>query len=168
VTLHNHPRFMQQFTRDDGLVIDLGAVDILRSRERGVPRYNEFRRLMHLPPSPTFEALTKDAARAKELSAVYDDTEDVDLTVGMYAEQPPRCFGFSDSALRIFILMASRRLKSDRFCTDDFTPRVYTPEGMRWIEENDMSSVLPRHYPDLAPVLRGVRNAFAPWPVAAP
>ena len=52
VTLHNHPRFMQQFTRDDGLVIDLGAVDILRSRERDVERNNEFRRLMHLPPSP--------------------------------------------------------------------------------------------------------------------
>jgi len=29
--------------------------------------------------------------------------------------------------------MASRHLKSDRFFIEDFTPRVYTPEGMRWI-----------------------------------
>jgi hypothetical protein len=60
--------------------------------------------------------------------------------------------------------MASRRLKSDRFFTTDFTPQVYTPEGMRWIADNDMSSVLLRHCPALAPALRGVRNAFAPWP----
>jgi len=36
---------------------------------------------------------------------------------------------------------------------------------MRWIAENDMSSVLVRHHPELEPVLRPVRNAFAPWPV---
>jgi hypothetical protein len=55
-------------------------------------------------------------------------------------------------------------LKSDRFFTVDFTPRMYTPEGFSWIEDNDMSSVLLRHYPSLQPALRSVRNAFAPWP----
>ena len=60
--------------------------------------------------------------------------------------------------------MASRRLKSDRFFTVDFTPRVYTPEGMAWIDDNDMRTVLSRHYPALAPVLSKVDNAFAPWP----
>jgi hypothetical protein len=38
----------------------------------------------------------------------------MDLMVGMYAKGPPELFGFSDTALRVFILMASRRLKSDR------------------------------------------------------
>ena len=164
VTLHNHPRFMQRFRRDDGMEIDLAAVDILRSRERGVPRYNRFRRLLSLPEARSFEDLTKDPATAAELAAVYDSIEDVDLTVGLFAEPPPAGFGFSDTAFRIFILMASRRLKSDRFFTTDFRPEVYTPEGMRWIDDNDMSSVLTRHYPELAPVLRDVENAFAPWP----
>ena len=93
------------------------------------------------------------------------DVNAVDLQIGMQAEKPPKGFGFSDTAFRIFILMASRRLKSDRFFTTDFTPEVYTPEGMAWIDDNDMSSLLMRHYPQLAPVLRGVQNAFAPWPV---
>ena len=72
----------------------------------------------------------------------------------------------ADAAARLrtatapFIL---RRLKSDRFYTVDFTPRVYTPEGMDWIDHNDMTSVLLRHYPELEPPLRGQRNAFAPW-----
>jgi hypothetical protein len=165
VTLHNHPRFMQRFRRDDGMEIDLAAVDILRSRERGVPRYNEFRRLLHLPPARSFDDLAKDPRTVEELAAVYDSVDDVDLTVGLHAEVPPPGFGFSDTAFRIFILMASRRLKSDRFLTTDFRPEVYTPEGIRWVADNDMSSVLVRHYPDLAPVLRTVRNPFAPWPV---
>jgi hypothetical protein len=167
VTLHNHPRFMQQFRRDDGMVIDLAAIDILRSRERGVPRYNEFRRLLHLPEVASFEALTQDRRKAAELRSVYASIEDVDLTVGLHAEPPPTGFGFGDTAFRIFILMASRRLKSDRFFTTDFTPQVYTPEGIAWIDANDMSSVLVRHYPALAPALRTVRNAFAPWPAPA-
>jgi hypothetical protein len=165
VTLHNHPRFMQRLRREDGMEIDLAAVDVLRSRERGVPRYNQFRRLLALPAARSFDDLTKDPATAAELAAVYDSIEDVDLTVGLDAEPPPAGFGFSDTAFRIFILMASRRLKSDRFFTTDFTPAVYTPEGMHWIDDNDMSTVLARHYPDLAPAMRGVRNAFAPWPV---
>ena len=37
---------------------------------------------------------------------------------------------------------------------------------MAWIDDNDMCSVLLRHYPELAPALRGVQNAFAPWTVA--
>jgi hypothetical protein len=165
VTLHNHPRFMQRFRRGDGMEIDLAAVDILRSRERGVPRYNRFRRLLSLPEARSFEDLTKDPATAAELAAVYDSIEDVDLTVGLDAEPPPAGFGFSDTAFRIFILMASRRLKSDRFFTTDFRPEVYTPEGMAWIDDNDMSTMLVRHCPDLASVLRGVENAFAPWPL---
>jgi hypothetical protein len=42
--------------------------------------------------------------------------------------------------------------------------RVYTQVGMDWINDNDMSSVLLRHYPELTAPLRGVKNAFAPWP----
>ena len=58
---------------------------------------------------------------------VYDgDIERVDVTVGMGAERLPKGFAFSDTAFRIFVLMASRRLNSDRFFTTDFTPQVYT------------------------------------------
>ncbi len=59
--------------------------------------------------------------------------------------------------------MASRRLKSDRFFTSDFRPEIYTPEGLRWIQDNEMRDVLLRHFPQLAPALEGVANPFAPW-----
>ena len=71
----------------------------------------------------------------EELRRIYGDPEAVDLMVGLYAEKPPQGFAFSDTAFRVFILMASRRLKSDRFYTYDYRPEVYTPEGLHWIEQ---------------------------------
>jgi hypothetical protein len=164
VTLHNYPRFMQEFRRPDGHLQDLAATDILRSRELGVPRYNEFRRLLHLEPFTTFEELADDPAWAAEISAVYDgDIEKVDLSVGLYAEKRPQGFAFSDTAFRIFVLMASRRLNSDRFFTDHYTPEVYTQAGLDWITNSSMITVLLRHHPELRPALQGVTNGFAAW-----
>jgi len=164
ITLHNYPRFLQEYERPDGILMDLAATDILRSRELGVPRYNEFRKLLHLPPVESFEELTDNPAWADELRRVYDNEVDrVDLSVGLYAEPVPEGFGFSDTAFRIFILMASRRLNSDRFFTTDYNAKIYTQTGLNWIDDNDMSTVLLRHFPELLPSLRNVKNAFAPW-----
>jgi hypothetical protein len=163
ITLHNYPRFLQHFERPDGTIMDLAATDIIRIRERGVPRYNEFRRLFHLKPAASFEELTDNPQWAEELRRVYGDVERVDLMVGLYAEPLPKGFGFSDTAFRVFILMASRRLKSDRFFTRDYNAETYTQAGLDWIDENSMIDVLKRHYPELEPALRGVENAFAPW-----
>jgi hypothetical protein len=164
VTLHNYPRHLQNLTRDDGEHLDLAAVDILRDRERGVPRYNQFRRLLHKEPVKSFDELTDNPAWRKQLKDVYNgDLEKVDLMTGLYAEPLPEGFGFSDTAFRIFVLMASRRLKSDRFFTDDYRPEIYTEFGLEYIRKNTMLSVLKRHYPQLAPALEGVTNAFRPW-----
>ncbi|HEV8250373.1 MAG TPA: peroxidase family protein [Gaiellaceae bacterium] len=163
ITLHNYPRFLQEFHKADGTVVDLAATDVLRIRERGVPRYNEFRRLFHLKPAATFEELTDDPEWARQLREVYGEVERVDLMVGLYAEPLPKGFGFSDTAFRVFILMASRRLKSDRFFTDDYNAETYTQAGLDWIDDNTMVDVLKRHYPQLEPALRGVENAFQPW-----
>ncbi|MGQ4647125.1 peroxidase family protein [Lyngbya aestuarii] len=164
ITLHNYPRFLQQLVRDNGEVFDLAAVDILRDRERGVPRYNDFRELIGRGRVTCFEEITDKPQWVKELRQVYNnDINSVDLMVGMFAENPPEGFGFSDTAFRIFILMASRRLKSDRFFTNDYRAEVYTQFGLDWIDNNGMLTILNRHYPTLSPALFGVENAFAPW-----
>jgi hypothetical protein len=167
IQLHNYPRFLQQFERPDGTLQDLAATDIMRIRELGVPRYCEFRRLLHLKAPKTFEELTDVPEWAEQLRRVYgDDVERVDTMIGMFAERKPAGFAFSDTAFRVFILMASRRLNSDRFFTQDFRPEVYTPAGMQWIDDNQMGTVLLRHFPDLRPYLRGLDNAFTPWSTA--
>jgi hypothetical protein len=164
ISLHNFPRYLQEFKRGDTEApIDLATVDILRIREQGVPRYNEFRRLLRLKPASSFEELTDNPAWAEELRQVYGDVERVDLMIGLYAEPKPPGFGFSDTAFRIFILMATRRLQSDRFFTRDFRAEVYTQAGMDWVNTNTMRTVLLRHFPSLEPALDGVQNPFAPW-----
>jgi hypothetical protein len=165
VTLHNFPRHLQTFKRPDtDAYMDLAATDILRCRELGVPRYAEFRRLMHLPVPTTFGDITGNPVWAAELRDVYGTVEQVDLIAGMYAEDLIPGFVFSDTAFRIFVLMASRRLNSDRFFgAEYYTPAVYTAEGLQWIEENTMIDVLLRHCPELAPQLAGLGNAFGIW-----
>jgi hypothetical protein len=164
ITLRNFPQFLREFKRPNGDILDLAAVDILRDRERGVPRYNQFRELLHLPRVSSFEQMSTDTDIVKEMRRLYTvGVDEVDLMVGLFGETPPPGFGFSDTAFRIFIVMASRRLKSDRFFTTDFNPDVYSEIGFRWVNDNGMLSVLRRHFPALEPALRGVDNAFAPW-----
>jgi len=168
ITLHNYPKHLQNLTRDDGERLDLAAVDIFRDRERGVPRYNMFRRLLHKEPVKSFEELTDNPVWREEIRKVYgNDIEKVDLMTGLYAEPLPAGFGFSETAFRIFVLMASRRLKSDRFFTDDYRAELYTETGLKHIKETTMLTVLKRHHPQLAPALEGLDNAFKPWKATA-
>jgi hypothetical protein len=164
VTLHNHPNALRNLMRLNGDRVDMGTIDILRDRERGVQRYNDFREHLRMKRIERFEDLTANPEWNEQIREVYGgDINAVDLQVGLLGETAPKGFGFSDTAFRIFILMASRRLKSDRFFTNDYRPEVYTPEGLEWIRRTDMSALLLRHHPELAPALKGVKNAFAPW-----
>ncbi|MBI3550108.1 MAG: peroxidase [Elusimicrobia bacterium] len=168
IVLGNSPRGLQQFKPMNGPIQqgDLVALDIVRTRELGVPRYNQFRRDLRMPAFTSYlEMANGDAEMAAKLEKVYgpapEGLEKVDTIVGMFAEKPPEGFGFSDTAFRIFILMASRRLKSDPFFTDKYNAETYTQEGLEWIEtKSTMKQVLLRHYPELSASLGSVDNVF--------
>jgi hypothetical protein len=165
VCLHNYPAALRKLERIDGQFVDLATLDLVRDRERGVPRYNDFREMLHMPRRKSIDEITPNKEWAREINEIHGgDVDLVDTQIGMQAEQPPKGFGFSDTAFRIFIVMASRRLKSDRFFTDDFRPEVYTQVGFDWVNNNGMKDVLMRHYPELEPVLGNVDRVFAPWP----
>jgi hypothetical protein len=166
ITNNNYPDFLRHVTPPaDGITRDMGTVDLLRDRERGVPRYNQFRRLLRMPPMKTFEELTGgNKELAADLSDAYNgDIELVDCLIGSHSEPLPKGFGFSDTAFRIFILMASRRLKSDRFIAGQWNADMYTKEGLDWVQNSGMKDVLGRHFPELKPVLKHSKNPFAPW-----
>lgn len=166
ITNNNYPAFMRElFVPSDKVTRDLGTVDLLRDRERGVPRYNQFRRLLRMSAPKTFEELTGgNKALAAELSDAYNgDIEAVDTLIGSHSEPLPKGFGFSDTAFRIFILMASRRLKSDRFIAGQWNADTYTKEGLAWVQNSGMKDVLGRHFPGLQGVLKKSKNPFAPW-----
>lgn len=173
LVLNNFPKFMQEMSIPGNPLFDMGAVDILRARERGVPRYNEFRRQLGLNPIRTFEDLfnpemegTLGKEMVPKLKEVYgNDVEKLDLMVGTLAEEyRPKGFGFGETMFQIFILNATRRLQADRFYTDCYTAEYYTKEGLEWIDQTDFKTVLLRHYPELAKTgLANIKNAFEPW-----
>jgi hypothetical protein len=166
LVLNNYPRTLQQLSLPGNPVYDLGTVDLIRARERGVPRYNEFRRQLGLKPIRVMEDLTTDPAVVATLKRVYDDdVERVDMQIGSRAEtRRPTGFGFGETLFQIFILSASRRLEADRFFTDEYNEETYTREGLDWVDDATFKDVLLRHYPELGRSgLGNVRNAFEPW-----
>ena len=166
LVLNNYPKFMQELSIPFNPLYDLGAADILRARERGVPRYNEFRRQLGLNPIETFDDITDDKEQVATLKKVYNnDVEMLDLLIGTLAEgHRPNGYGFGETMFQIFILNATRRLQADRFYTDCYTEEYYTKEGLEWIDNADLKTVLLRHYPELANTgLGNIKNAFEPW-----
>ena len=165
LSLRNFPKALQNINIPGDGKVDLAAIDVFRDRERGIPRYNEFRRLINLKPITKFEDLTTNKRDLADLKEVYgNDIEKIDLLIGCLAETiRPSGFGFGETAFQIFIAMASRRLLTDRFYTVDFTKKIYTKEGMNHLDNNTMVDVIVRHFPKLAGALKGQTNAFTPW-----
>lgn len=151
LVLNNFPETLQDLSVPGFGFFDMAAVDILRDRERGVPRYNEMRRSLGLNPITSFEDLTSDPQTLEDLKKVYNyDIEQIDFKIGSLAESTrPENFGFGETMFTIFILHASRRLQSDRFFTESYNEETYTPEGLAWIDENSSKSVAFRHMPEL-------------------
>lgn len=169
---NNYPAALLDISIPGEPVVDLGALDLFRDRERGVPPYNQLRAELSLQRVHSFDDLTDDAALASILRDLYgvddeghDRIDDMDLLVGTLCEghRPPG-FGFGETLFQVFLLNASWRLLGDRFFTDDYREDVYTREGLDWIDAVTMKAVLLRHYPGLAETSLGnVSNAFEPW-----
>lgn len=166
-TINNFPSFLQNLDLSNvGLgKYDVGAAEILRDRERGVPRYNELRRQVGLPALSSIDEITHDPDVRAKLKQVYgDDIEAVDASVGALAEdRRPAGLFYPETQFQIFLGMSARRLLTDRFYTDDFRPAIYTQEGIDWVNQASMKTVLLRHFPGLAESLAHVENAFLPW-----
>lgn len=170
LVLHNFPAFLQDIDMPGFTKYDVGTADILRDRERGVPRYNRFRELIQLRKLESIDELTTDPRARADLKAIYGDDagaiDRVDLLVGTLAEGQevrPESFGFGETMFQIFLLMASRRLFADRFFTDAYNEQTYTREGLDWVNESNFKTVLLRNLPELGASLDAVDNAFLPW-----
>ncbi len=186
MTLNNYPTWMSKFVAErntgkahtDSVEMDMGAVDIFRDRERGIPKYNDFREAIHLPRIESFEELTPNKEHQKKLAEVYDDIDDMDLLVGTLAEADRYPgYAFGNTPFYIFALMASRRLMADPFFSDYFTKDYYTKPGINHVNKTTMSDVIIRHFPEFKNRFytqkttslgrkkdeEVVKNAFRPW-----
>ncbi|KAE8021580.1 hypothetical protein FH972_007457 [Carpinus fangiana] len=145
--------------------VDLPALEVYRDRERNVARYNDFRRALLLIPISKWKDLTDDNEAIRALEEVYgDDVEELDLLVGLMAEKKITGFAISETAFIIFLLMATRRLESDRFFTSNFNEETYTKKGLAWVNNTEnLKDVIDRHHPELTKKWMNSTSAFSVW-----
>src|SRR2546423_14528466 len=86
LALQNHPRFLQNLKlprlQSPTQQVDIPALDLIRDRERGVPRFNEFRRQYGLRQLTTFDDFidvrtAKDTAERKQQEELVKALRDV-------------------------------------------------------------------------------------------
>ena len=106
--LHNYPDALRRLDkRSDGdVVIDLAAVDILRDRERGIPRYCKFPAAARDVRSAKLRRVSRTIPdwRKEIKTGSHKSVEDVDFPTGTLAESKaktgtPPGFGFSGYGL---------------------------------------------------------------------
>ncbi|KAI8799784.1 heme peroxidase [Cladochytrium replicatum] len=167
LVLNNYPTALRNIPDpiEPTVFHDLAAIDLVRDRERRVPRYNEFRRQFLLNPIKTWADLTSDVAAQRALAEVYgvDGVEKLDLLVGTLAEPKLPGFVFGETIYSVFVVQTQRRIECDRFLTDDYNAKVYTEEGIRWVEDTTFARILRRHFPGLRDVVADDANAFLMW-----
>ncbi|KAJ1394222.1 heme peroxidase [Sesbania bispinosa] len=168
ITLWNYPTWLRNLIAHDINGEDRpDPVDMatMEDRERGVARYNEFRRNLLMIPISKWEDLTDDKEVIEAFKEVYgDDVEKLDLIVGLHAEKKIKGFAIGETAFFIFLMMASRRLEADRFFTTNFNSKTYTVKGLEWVNKTEtLKDVIDRHFPEMAKKWMRSSSAFSVW-----
>jgi hypothetical protein len=66
--------------------LDLAALNIQRGRDHGLPSYNDTRIALGLSPKRSYSQISSDSAVVSKLTSVYSTINEIDLWVGMLAE----------------------------------------------------------------------------------
>ncbi len=161
ITLHNHPRALSNHVRLNGDRVDLGTIDILRDRERGV------RALQRLPreaaqargsrssrTSPTTPSWASEIRRRLRRRHRPGRPPGRDARRAAAAGLRLQRHGVPDLHPDGVAAAASRTASSPTTTR----PTSTRPRGIDWVEDNTMVDVLLRHHPELAPALEGVRE----------
>lgn len=173
LTINNVPDDLRNVTAQDGAKdghkVDLGAIDIMRTRERlAASTYVRFTMRLGEKPPRTFEELTGgDKEKADKLRAVYKSINDVDFQIGILAERKPIGFALGNRQFKVFVLSAPARLKNDRFLSTDYNAKTYDQSGIEYMETNNWSNLVARHAPELKALeIEAMANPYMTYPEA--
>jgi hypothetical protein len=143
------PRFSNPFVQPTCVIapiIDMAAMDIIRDRERGIPKYNDFRKLValgQLPPAVYFDDIADTPATAAAMADVYKwDIDDVDAVVGMHGEKMNSNQAIPVTMLAAFIPFVVSRMVNDRFYNVNYNAQFYTQWGINRLKTVGFAQIL--------------------------
>ena len=94
---------------------DLLAINIERGRLNGVADYNTVREAYGLSTVTTFSQITSDTELQSQLESVYDDIDDIDAIVGMFAEDKANGAAVGQTLNRVLSEQFTALRDGDRF-----------------------------------------------------
>jgi hypothetical protein len=124
LTLLNHPQFLQNLPIDPaGHQIDVVALDIIRDRERGVPRFNEFRRQYGLRTLTSFDDFIDE-----RLSEAIKKEQDVNKRAELQRELDRQ----TDIVKRLRAVYGRHACDKSKVITTAQKTRIETEDGVKW------------------------------------
>ncbi|KAJ7621147.1 heme peroxidase [Roridomyces roridus] len=178
--LHNATSWRAGAYKARGIPEALRVIEVLginQARKWGACSMNDFRRFLGLKPYASFEEWNPDVQVADAAAKLYKDIENLELYVGLQAEETKKpmpgaglCPGYTIS--RAILSDAVALTRGDRFLTVEFTPYNLTAWGYKdcQFDPKDGSyggmltkllfRTLPEYYP--------ARSAYAHFPFLDP
>jgi len=95
--------------------LDLASINIMRSRERGIPDYNTIRADFGLEKIKEFEEITDDKALTRNLKFLYGNVDNIDAWIGLLAEKHIDNSIFGPTLYKIMEDQFLRLREGDRF-----------------------------------------------------
>lgn len=111
-------QLFQIFVGGTGLVdnaTDLFAIDLQRGRDVGLGTFNDVRAALGLDPALTFSDITANAVVAAGLESIYGDVNEVELFVGLFAEDLAPGASMGETLVELWALQFENIRDGDRF-----------------------------------------------------
>ena len=120
---------------------DLLAINIERGRLNGVKDYNSVREAYGLPRVNSFADITSNVEVQTQLASVYDSVDNIDLYVGLLAEDHVEGSASGETSQTIIAEQFVALREGDRF----YYENIFTPQEIVEIESTTLSDIIVRN-----------------------
>ncbi|KLU04195.1 Peroxinectin [Rhodopirellula islandica] len=120
---------------------DLVSLNIQRGRDHGLADFNSTREAYGLEAVESFDQITSDADVAANLEALYGDVNNIDLWVGLLAEDHTEDGSLGETATAIISDQFERLRDGDRFWYEN----TMTDREVREIENTSLGDIIARN-----------------------
>ncbi|QDS99636.1 peroxidase family protein [Adhaeretor mobilis] len=120
---------------------DLASLNIQRGRDHGLADYNSTREAYGLERVESFADITSDVELQANLASLYDSVDDIDLWVGVLAEDPVAGSSLGELNQTIIVDQFTRLRDGDRFWYENY----FSEEDVQQIEESSLSDIIQRN-----------------------
>ena len=121
--------------------LDLVSLNIQRGRDHGLADYNSTREAYGLDRAESFADITSDVDVQANLEALYGDVDNIDLWVGLMAEDHTENGSLGETATTIIADQFERLRDGDRF----YYENTMSEREIKEIEESTLSNIIERN-----------------------